>query len=166
MAKLFNVEQKPRLFTIKRVAIALAVVVVVVGASVAGYFGYVQYQAAQQEEQKRTGLFESSDKMTAENQEQIYEKYEGDYQTAKKTVYDTPIDQWTRDTLDDAYMVIVFNDKTDGIGEVNDMLIMLDYAKSNGLNLDDNSWGFNETDRQAFKQRMLDRQAKYEAGAQ
>lgn len=142
------------------------VVMVLAGLGALGYWMYGTIQKQQAAAEKRTSLTTSSAAMTPENQEQIYEKYEGDYQTAKKTMYDTPIDEWTKATLDDAYLVLVFNDKTDGIGEVNDVLIMLDYAQSSGLNLDDNSWGFNETDRNAFKQRMLDRQAKYEAGVQ
>lgn len=142
------------------------VVMVLAGLGALGYWAYGNIQKQQAAAEKRTSLTTSSAEMTPENQEQIYEKHEGDYQAAKKNMYDTPIDEWTKATLDDAYLVLVFNDKTDGIGEVNEVLILLDYAQSSGLNLDDNSWGFNETDRNAFKQRMLDRQAQYEAGAQ
>lgn len=162
--------QKSKKRTRKRVLITVLVVLVVAAVAAAGTAGFYYWQKADTEQkaekalqEKRDALLGRSSDMSMENQDKIRAEHEADYTDAKQAVYGSKPGQWTREMLDEAYEVLIYNDKTGGLREVNDMLAMMEFAEGEGLNLDDNSWGITKADRDAIRKRMLEREAAYEA---
>lgn len=83
----------------------------------------------------------------------VVQEYSGDYATISKEIQDPRMAQWSKTTLDNAYFCLLYADRTGAFTQVYSMLGMIEIAQKGGLNIDDNSFGIAQADRDAIKAR-------------
>lgn len=92
---------------------------------------------------------ESSD----DNLESIVSKYGEHYDSAMIRVQESTPLNWNRDILDDAYRSLLYADRVGAFTQVNQILDQIEFAKNNGLEIDDNSYGIGQDTRDSIRQR-------------
>jgi len=60
--------------------------------------------------------------------------------------------QWNKETLDEAYVALLYADKIGAFNQVNTLLGFIDAADRTGLNVDNNSYDINQSMREAMQQ--------------
>lgn len=83
----------------------------------------------------------------------VVEQYGDDKQEIAKEVRSSTSKQWDKTMLDKAYFNLIYADKTGSFTEVYTLLSLLDIAGESGVNIDDNSYGIDEADRDAMRER-------------
>lgn len=60
---------------------------------------------------------------------------------------------WNKDKLDKVHFNLIYADKIGSFGEVYNLLVYIDVAQKSGIDIDDNSFGIDEQERNNIKQR-------------
>lgn len=97
-------------------------------------------------------LQQAGNKTDAELQK-LVANYGAEYDAAYQDVASSNAAQWDKVMLDKAYLVVLYADKIEAYDQVSTLLAKMQFAKANGLNLDDNSWGITGTKRDELKAR-------------
>lgn len=79
--------------------------------------------------------------------------YGAKYDVAYQEVANSSAAQWDKTMLDKAYLVVLYADKIEAYDQVSNTLAKMQFAKANGLDLDDNSWGITGAKRDELKAR-------------
>ncbi len=95
---------------------------------------------------------ESSD-TSAKNQTKLAEQYGDQYDAAYAEVTAADATSWNKEMLDKAYTALLYADKIGAYSQAIDVLSSMRAAEAEGLNLDDNSWGMRQADRDAIEAR-------------
>ncbi len=90
---------------------------------------------------------------------EITNKYSGTYDQSVKQVNGTNPTTWDKASIDNAYKALLYTDKIGAFGQTKDMLARLQNAQKSGVNIDDNSFGIDQRQRDEILKRA-DEQAK------
>lgn len=93
------------------------------------------------------------------NVEDIIRRYEKDYNRKSKSLQNPYYAEWNKDKLDDAYFSLIYADRVGDFNQVYTILSLIENAKNNGTNIDNNSYKLNQENRELIKRRA-DQQAK------
>lgn len=85
--------------------------------------------------------------------EDVVENNGADYNESIKAVNNTNPTAWDKSKLDKAYFSLLYADKVGAFSQVYTMLSMIDLARQNGLDIDDNSYGINQSKRDEIRKR-------------
>lgn len=80
-------------------------------------------------------------------------KYGKDYDDFSKELDDKSYTGWSKDELDKAYFNLLYADKIGLFTQVDNILVRLKGAQMNGVDIDDNSYGIGQAERDAIKER-------------
>ncbi len=64
-----------------------------------------------------------------------------------------PSESWDKEKLDKAYFNLIYADKTGSSSDVYNMLFFIEVAQKSGLDIDNNSYGIDQQDRDQIRQR-------------
>jgi len=87
------------------------------------------------------------------NVEDVVKRYGQDYDDSSKEITNKNYTEWDKTTLDKAYFSLLYADKAGLFTQVYQTLALIEGAKMNGLNVDDNGYGIGQAERDAIKQR-------------
>jgi len=93
----------------------------------------------------------------------VVEKFGPKYDAAMDEVQNSDINKWDKAMLDKAYLSLLYADKIGAFSQVQTVLSLLEAVKSNGLNIDDNSYAINQEKRDEILNRanaLLEKAAK------
>lgn len=82
----------------------------------------------------------------------VVDRYGKSYVESERSIASDPA-SWNKETLDEAYFVLMYADKISAFSQVYDSLAKIDLAKKSGLNIDNNSYGINQTIRDSIRRR-------------
>lgn len=85
--------------------------------------------------------------------QKLVASYGAQYDAAYQDVASSNATQWDKVMLDKAYLVVLYADKIEAYDQVSNTLAKMQFAKANGLDLDDNSWGITGSKRDELKMR-------------
>ncbi len=103
-----------------------------------------QYQKSIQKQVKIANLENANDVV------RVYGKEKGQY---SKELQSSDSATWDKAKLDKVYFNLIYADKVGSFNDVYAMLAFIDAAKKSGLNIDDNSYGIDQTKRNEIKLR-------------
>ena len=104
----------------------------------------IQYQKTIQKQVKIANLENANDVV------RVYGKEKGQY---SKELQSSNSATWDKAKLDKVYFNLIYADKVGSFNDVYVMLAFVDAAKKSGLNIDDNSYGIDQTKRDEIKLR-------------
>jgi hypothetical protein len=79
-----------------------------------------------------------------ENKANLSEKYSSKYAEASQLISGTNPAQWNKQKVNDACASLLFVSKMDSYSQALQYLALLEEAKANGVNIDDNDYGVNQ----------------------
>ena len=82
----------------------------------------------------------------------VVRQYGAEYDTATEELK-TKSTEWDKARLDKAYFSLLYAHKVGAFNQVYTMLSLIDAAQRNGLNIDDNSYGISQDERDAIRKR-------------
>ena len=133
-------------------------VIVLAALGAAGWWAYQKYIVPEQQAQQKREDLLNAPTSTGGDQAKILDEYKGDYDTAVTDTETSNPSKWTKKQLDETYLIMLYNDKTGGSTDVLTALQDLEFAKESGVNIDDNSYGITQSDRDAMEARANARQ--------
>lgn len=83
----------------------------------------------------------------------IVQLFGADYETSLKDLQKLPPAQWDKEMLDRAYFSLLYADKVNVFTQVYTVLAMIDAAESSGLDIDNNSYGIDQSAREEMRNR-------------
>jgi len=83
----------------------------------------------------------------------LVQKYSKDYGVTGEKVKRSNPSAWNREVLDEAYFTLLYADKIGDFSRVHSTLLMIELAKRNGLDIDDNSYGIDKKMRDTIRKR-------------
>ncbi len=84
----------------------------------------------------------------------LVKRYSTQYDQALSNNSKSDPGKWSKQDLDNAYAALLYADKVEDYNQVNTLIAYIEFAKSRGLNIDDNSYGIDQQVRDAIKQRV------------
>lgn len=96
-------------------------------------------------------LLESDD--SNETKSKIVQQYGPEYDATLGQVMGSKPDSWDKSTLDTAYRNLLYADKMSSFTQVKDLLSKIEFMRRSGMNIDDNSYGITQEDRDAIRGR-------------
>lgn len=84
---------------------------------------------------------------------EIVKKFGTDYDRATKELSSKSPAEWDKASLENAYLSLLYADKVGAFTQVYTMLSLIDSARKNGVDIDDNSYGINQQKRDDIRQR-------------
>lgn len=83
----------------------------------------------------------------AKGREQAATKYSETYNQSLTNIKGFSPTKWNKAQIDSAYQALLYADKIGAYGQVQSILALLQAAKGGGVNIDDNSYGINQKQR-------------------
>jgi len=83
----------------------------------------------------------------------VVNKFGRDYDSATKNIRGSDPTNWDKAKLDQAYLSLVYADKIGAFTQVYTMMSYIEFAQKSGLNIDDNSYGVNQSMRDSIRER-------------
>lgn len=144
----------------KKVLIIVLASVVVLGGAAAAYFLFFrpdEQEATQQVEE--TAHYETTNKKIAESGtskadlEKLVNEYGSEYEKSLNDVRELTPDKWTKTEVDKAHLSLLYADKVELYSQVQDLYRLISASKASGVDVDANSAGITQENRDEIKAR-------------
>lgn len=97
-------------------------------------------------------VVQDSDNSDASKSEAV-KQFGQDYQEKINRISNSKPQEWDGSFVEDSTNALLYADKIGDFSQVYTLLFVIDYIKRSGVNVDDNSYGVNQEQRDAIKQR-------------
>lgn len=150
------VGKKPSLFVSRKKTVVLAVGIFLV--FVVGVGAWQMYKKYDERNQAKTGLVSDLTKqLQGENDKaQLVQQYSEQYGAATNDVQATSPSEWDKQTIDKAYTSLLYADKIGAFNQVYTVLALLETAQNSGVDIDNNGFGIDQTERNNIRNRAND----------